>query len=276
MAIRQLLLLIIAVLIATAVWAKESPKLNPQTFIERSDQLYFLPHLHGVTDLAVDVVMDQFAKDPVIGKAQITICYAGGDRRGVVIANIPPQQEKFRTALLAMVDPLGEYVVPKSSIETFADMQIRAYKVYRQISGLPGTTFYELTGTPTDEKSPLQEYRVLVDERGLAYQVETKAKDGNGVTARIENVRIGDHWFIGKISTRILSKSGPHWEIATVTYGDANGYTLPLAITIQHRNSFNQPIKELPDLAYRFDNYRINTGAAAALLPEPATPAPTE
>jgi hypothetical protein len=265
MTIRLLSLLLIGLLMAVAGWAKDKEKLIPQTFIDRADTLYFYPQAHGVTDLAVDVTIDQLSTNLVAGTAKITMCYAGG-HHGVVVSNLPEQQAKARAAIIALVDPLSEYVIPKTSVETFAGMRVSVVRATRQLIGKPNTTYYQLTGTPTDEKAVLKEYRVLVDERGLAYQVESELKDGTKVTAGIENTQMGDHWVIGKISTRVMINDNPQWEIATITYGDVNGILLPQQITVQHRNRVNLPIKELPDLTYRFSNYRINTGEAAKLL----------
>jgi len=261
--------LIMLVLPAGAVWAKGKSRLSPQTFIERSDAAYYYPQAKGVTDLAVDIVVEQFANDPVAGKAQITFCFLGKDRREFVISNLTEQQAKVREALFVLVAPLGEYVVPKTSVETFAGMQLSVVKVLRQLSGQPGMTYYQLIGAPADTKSPLKEYRVLVDEQGLAHQVETERRDGGVMTARIFNSKIGANWFITKISTRMMDKDSAQWEIATIKYGDVEGITLPQEMVVQHRNSFDLPIKEMPDFTFLFTNYRINKGAAAAQLAPP-------
>ncbi|MHB0939451.1 MAG: hypothetical protein ACYDCO_10390 [Armatimonadota bacterium] len=268
---RYLSLLFILMLTAAAVWAK-GKRLTPQMLIERSDAVYYFPQANGTTDLAVDVSIAQLANDPVAGKALMTFCYLD-NRREFVISNLTEQQSRVKTVLFNMVAPLGEYIVPRTSVEAFVGMEARVLKVLRQIAGQQGMTFYQLTGTPTDEKSPIKEYRVLVDEQGLAHQVETEGQDGTIIAARIVNTKIGDKWVITKISTRMLSKDSAQWEIATVKYAEVDGVTLPQEITIQHRNAFDQPIKEMPDLTFLFQNYRINKGAAAALLPAPAPPA---
>lgn len=272
--LRRLLLLFFAALaLVGAVWAKGKPAVTAQTFIDRSDAIYYFPQIKGLTDLAVDITIDEFARDPIAGKALITYCYAGKDRRGFVIQNISDAQAKMKDSLEALVEPLGDYVVPRTSVETFADMQVTFYKQFCQIKGQPGTTYFELNGAPTADSSPLKAYRVLVDEQGLAYRVETEAKDGTKMTASIENTHVGDHWLIGKISTRIIGKDGPQWEIGTITYEEVEGYTVPTMISVQHRNSLAQPIKEMPDFTFRFVNYRMNKGAAIELL-DKQTPKP--
>jgi len=274
---RIISLLIILTLLAGAVWAKGKARLTPQMLIDRSDAVYYYPQSNGVTDLAVDVTIAQVANDPVAGKALVTFCYLAKERREFVISNVPETQAKLRTWLLSMVSPLGEYIVPRASAEAFVGMEPRVLKVMREIAGQSGMNFYQLIGTPKDEKSPIKEYRVLVDEQGLAHQVETEGRDGSVIAARIENAKIGDKWVITKISTRMMNKDSAQWEIANVKYGEVDGVTLPEQITIQHRNAFDQPIKEMPDFTFTFKNYRINKGAAAALLPAPApeaAPAP--
>lgn len=267
---RSISLLVLLVLLAGAVWAKG---LTAQTLIERSDAVYYYPQAEGVTDLAVNVTIAQVANDPVAGKAVTTFCYLAEDRREFVISNLPDGQDRLRAVLLNMVAPLGEYIIPRGSAEAFDGMNVRVLKVLRELSGRPGMTYYQLIGAPTDENSPLKEYRVLVDADGLAHQVETEGRDGSVVAARIENTKIGDKWVITKISTRMMGKDSAQWEIATVQYGEVDGFTLPQRITIQHRNAFGQPIREMPDFTFIFTNYRINQGAAAALLPPPP-PAP--
>jgi|GEM_PF-2352331 len=267
MSYRLLSLLIISVLLAGAALAK--PRVDPQTFIDRSDKMYYYPQAAGVTDLAVDINIPQLVNDQAAGKALITFCYLEG-RHEFVIGNLNERQENIRLALLSLVGPLGEYVAPRTSAETFTGMKIGAVKVLRQLSGLPGMTYYQLTGTPEDEKSPLKEYRVLIDEHGLAHQVETEGRDGGVMTARIVNTQIGEHWFITKISTRMMNKDSAQWEIASIKYHEIEGITLPEEIVVQHRNAFDQPIKEIPDFTFTFMNYRINTGDAARLLPAPA------
>jgi len=273
MSYRLLSLLIIAVLLAGAASAK--PRVSPQKFIDRSDVMYYYPQSQGVTDLAVDIRISQLVNDQTAGKALITFCYLD-NRREFVIGNLNERQANVRGALLNLVGTLGEYVVPRTSADTFTGMKINAAKVLRQLSGMPGMTYYQLTGTPEDEKSPLKEYRVLVDEQGLAHQVETEGRDGNVMTARIVNTQIGEHWFITKISTRMMNKDSAQWEIASIKYHEVEGITLPEEIVVQHRNAFDQPIKEMPDFTFIFSNYRINTGAAATLLPAPAPAAVPE
>jgi len=276
---RLVSLLIIAVLLAGAVWAEGKSRVNPQTFINRSDAVYYYPQSHGVTDLAVDIKVAQLANDQVAGSARITFCFLAPDRREVIISNLTEQQANVRAALLGLVAPLGEYVVPRTSAETFTGMKTSAMKVLRQLAGLPGMTYYQLIGTPDDAKSPMKEYRVLVDEQGLAHQVETEGQDGSVISARIMNTRIGNSWFITQISTRMMNKDNAQWEIATMKYGEVNGITLPQEIVVQHRDPFNRPIKEMPDFTFAFTNYHINDGAAAKLLPPPApaaAPVPTE
>lgn len=276
---RLLSLLTIIMLLTGAVWARGKARVTPRMLIDRSDAVYYFPQGRGVTDLAVDVTIAQVANDPVAGKALITFCFLAKDRREFVVSNVPEGQTKLRAWLLTMVSPLGEYIIPRASAEAFVGMEPRMLKVLREIAGQPGMTFYQLTGIPKDEKSAIKEYRVLVDEKGLAHQVETEGRDGSVIAARIENTKVGDKWVITKISTRMMNKDSAQWEIASVKYGEVDGITLPEQITIQHRNAFDQPIKEMPDLTFYFKNYRINKGAAAVLLPAPApapeaTPAP--
>jgi len=267
MAIRLSSLLIIVVLLTNAVWA--APKITPQTIMDRADVAYYYPQARGLTDLAVDVSIEQLAKDPVIGQIGITLCYAGA-RHGVALDNLPTPAGNVRNNLLMMIEPLGEYVVPKMSVETFAGMQVTVQRVYRQLSGQSSTSYYQLTGTPTAENTGLKAYRVLADEAGVAHQVETEMQDGQSLTARIENTKIDGNWLIEKISTRLRGGNDVRWEITTIAYDTVDGFLLPARLEVTYRNIFNQPIAELPDLTYTFTNYRINTGAAATLLPPPA------
>lgn len=262
----RLLTLLLIVLLAAAAWAK--PKFDAQSLVERSDALYYYPQDHGLTDLAVDLSVEQFGTESVAGKAQVTVCYLNG-RRELLIGNVPDVYKSVRDSLYNMMAPLGEYVAPKKSVENFAGMKLKAVRVYRQLTGLPEGKYFQVYGLVEDEKAPLKEYRVLVDENGLAHQVETEAREGGTITARLENTQIENAWVVSKISTRLGTAAGPVWEIATITFQTIEGFILPVQVQTQHRNGFNQPVKEMPDLTIKLVNYRINQGAAAALLATP-------
>ncbi len=265
----RLITLLLVLLAAAVAWAK--PKYNPQPIIQRSDALYYFPQDHGLTDLAVDLTIDQFGAESVAGQAKATFAYAG-NRRELLIDNVPEAHKAVRNTLYELLAPLGEYIIPKKSAENFDGLALAAVRVYRQLTGRPDSQYFLVYGTVTDAQAPLKEYRVLVDDRGLAHQVETEARNGGIVSARLENIQVGDAWVFGKISTRLATKAGPIWEVATVTYDTVEGFVLPTQVQTIHRNAFNQPVKDYPDLTIRLTDYRLNQGAGAALL-SPVPPA---
>lgn len=106
---------------------------------------------------------------------------------------------------------------------------------------------------------------------------QSETRKGEVMSARLQNVKLGDFYGISRISTRLSGDNNATWEITTIVYGDVEGYKLPQKIVVQHRNTLGAPVKALPDVLFEFKNYHINKGEAVELLkalPAPA-PAPT-
>ena len=268
------LLLLCAVIIVGGLLVSAKPKLDPQALMIRSDALYYYPSLHGITDLAVDVVIDRMAADAKLKQVKITYYYAGEDRQRFIISNFPDNQSKKRDELQAIVDPLEEFIMPRPSASTFTGFTLSAEEAYRQIAGCEGLKFYQLIGTPKEAGNGVKEYRVLIDERGLAHQVENVLKDGGSIIAGIDNVLIGDRWHIAKVTTRLMSQSNAQWKIDQLEYGDIGGYPLATRLTTHYRNNLGHPIESAVDFSVSFQNYRLNKGeAAAALAVVPSPPA---
>ncbi len=266
-----MLIICVLVLAVSAVWGKE----NPAALMARSDALYYYPTQVGMTDLAVDLTLQELQTNPVGKLAKITYYYAGEERQRFEVTGIPDQYAKFRDDLASLVDPLANYLVPRPSTLAFLGLDLRVDKVSRQIIGRSDTTYYLLVGTAKEPGALVKEYRVLLDTAGLACQVESALKDGSKLMARIDNVRIGEKWCISTVTTRMAVNNLPQWRIESVEYLQVSGFTLPSKIIIQQRNALNMPVKGVQDWTILLSNYRINQGVAAQKLPPPP-PTPAE
>lgn len=272
---RILAIALLCITMAAAVSAKD--RLDAMTMIGQSDALYYFPPDHGVTDLVVDITIDQLATDTAAKQARISYYYAGEQRQRFIIEGLSANQTALQSSLQQLVEPMQNYLMPSRSSATFAALETKVTKASRQLLGVPTTEFYLVTGVSKDEKADIKEYRVLLDKDGLAYQVENVLANKLVIAARLENIRIGEQWHIGAVTTRLYTSSGPQWKIDRVKYDTVDGYMLPTEVMVQYRNSYNQPAKGVSELTIHFSNYRINKGVAAEKLPAPAptvTPAP--
>ncbi|MHB9132530.1 MAG: hypothetical protein ACYDBB_15785 [Armatimonadota bacterium] len=255
------------------LWAK--PSLDPSELLAKSDAVYYYPPVQGVTDLAVDLVIKELQDHPVLKDARITYYFAGERRQQFIVDNIPAGQDRLKKDVYDVVLPLGELLMPRTSAATFAGLKLRAEQVSRQLMGVPSTTFYQLIGVNPDQKAYMKELRVLVDENGIAHEVENVMQDGAVMMARLHNTRIGDKWHLTKMSTRIPTKTDVDYKIDTVQYETFDGFSLPTLVTTQYRDRMNQPIKGTSDMTIVLQNYRINKGVAAAKLPPAPAPETT-
>lgn len=269
---RVLVVVVSLTLGIVGAWAKAAP-LDPVALMTKSDALYYYPTAHGVTDLAVEVHIDQLADHPTGKRAHVQYYYAGEKRQMFAVTDLSDNETKLRSEILAMVAPLADYLMPRPSMASFEGLTLKVATVSREILGLSGTTFYEVVGTAKAANADVKEYRVLLGEDGQAYQVENVLKDGTVVAARLENVRVADSWHISKVISRLTANVGPVWKIDSVEYGQIEGYVLPTRVTVQYRNGYNQPVRGFTDLTVQFRNYRLNKGVAAAAVPAPQ-PAP--
>jgi len=269
---RFLIIFTIFALVTTVVWSKN--KITPQSLMEKSDTMYYYPTAHGLTDMAVDLTVEQFAKNPATKPVTITFYYAGEKRQQFAISNLDEHLTELRDRIAGVVNPLADYLVPKTSQTTFKGLKLSTNQVYREFTGDPNTVFYQLVGVAPEKDAEVKEFRVLLDKDGLAHQVENILKDDSSVIARIENEKIGNQWHITRMTTRLMAGMNSEWKIDSVEYGMVDGYSLPVRATIQFRDNFNRPVKGADDLTILFTNYRINKGAAAAILPPAAPEAP--
>jgi hypothetical protein len=274
MRIRVLMIAVGVALVCALGWAKGKAK-GPDLahrLMTLSDSVYYFPDQHGLKDLAVDLTVDELSLVPGAANARITFLYAGGDRQRFDIDNLPQSSEQTRGQLQTLLAPLSNFITPLPSASAFNGLQVTAAKVSRQIAGISDSQFYQLSGTTENEKATVKEYRVLLDMRGLAHQVENILKDGNVIAARVANIKIGDNWHISRVTTRLLNTrtNTPQWRIDAVEYASIEGFTLPVKATVQFRDTFNKPERGATDLTISFKNYRINKGVAAPLFGEPA------
>ncbi|HEX2951414.1 MAG TPA: hypothetical protein VHV83_17865 [Armatimonadota bacterium] len=265
MPFRRIILFAIMTLLMTPLFAKEH--LTPQNLIARSDALYYTPSAHGITDLAVDIVIDQLSNDPVGKNSAITYYYAGDNQERVAIANIPDTQSAYRDKLIALVSPFSQYLMPRPASVTFAGMTLSMTKVTRVLPGVKGTTFYQIIGRSATPKDGVKEYRVLLDKGGALYQIENVLADESLIVASVENKHTDAGWHVVSLSTRLKPKNQSFiWQTVKITYGSVNGYVLPVGLTVTYRDEVNHPVKGYNDLAASFTNYRINIGIAHATL----------
>lgn len=276
--LRQLVCCILLLTLVTAVWAKD--KVTLKSLMAKSDAIYYSPAAHGVTDLAVDIVVEQLAKDPVGKDAQVTYYFGGEDRQRVVVQNVPDKYTAYREALLNLLSPISQYVMPHSSSASFAGMTLKIERVSRQLVGVADTTFYQIIGVTPGEQGDLLRYQVLLDKNGLVHQIENVYKNG-AVTASIENTKVKEGWVVTSFNTRMGTKDEGLWKIERVEYETIEGYTLPVRCTVQYRNLFNKPVRGRDDLTIHLKNYRINQGIAVNAITKlekdaaaAATPAP--
>ncbi len=274
MRMRLVLLCAVVALLTVAGWSKaKKEKMDARAFIARSDAQYYYPEAHGVNDLVVDIIVDQFADLPGMKDNAITFYYAGKDRQTIKVSKAPPQDDKV-IAILNALGSLSEFLMAQPSAPTFAGLKVSVQPVTRLIAGHSNTRYFLLVGKTDAKDAPAQEFHVLLDAQGLAYQLENVTKDGVTVAATLENVRVGNLWHIAKVTTRQMTKDGPYWKIETVTYADVETYSFPSIVTVQYRNMINEPVPGMHDITIRLRNFRVNTGAAAALLPAKEAPKP--
>ncbi len=270
--IRFLTICMLCLLFTAAVWAKDQN--SPQSLMTRSDGIYYYPTVQGLSDLAVDLVIDQLAGDKDLKDVKVTFYYAGKDRQQYDVTDLTAQNEDWRPKILATVSEFADFIVPRTSVASFKGLTVKSEKVFRQFLGSPETEYYQLVGSAVDKNADIQELQVLFDKKGLIYELETKGKDGNPAIVRVENSRYGDKWQISKMSMCMLPDKDPVWKIVTIDYATVDGYSLPTYIAVRQRTNINQPVNG-GDLDIHFRNYRINKGVAAEFLPPPAKEAPT-
>lgn len=272
---------VLLVLVAAAASLAAREKITVKSLLAKSDAVYYTPALHGLTDLAVDIAVEQLATDPVGKDAVVTYYYAGEDRQRMAVTGIPESQAVFRTALLDLLTPLSQYVVPRSATASFAGMTVKLSTVMRQLRGVKPSTFYLLTGTVAGEAKTgqLKEYRVLVGKDGLVRQIENVFV-GSTITADVENVPTpdGSAWLFTALYTRMSVKEGDQtrdlWKSERMTYENIDGFLLPVKCIVQFRDMYNRPVTGREDLVITLKNYRLNTGLAAKTLAGMEQPKP--
>lgn len=261
--------------IAMMAWAKDA--ITPQSLMAKSDAIYYTPSARGITDLAVDITIDQLQQDPTTKDALLTYYNADGNRHLLDIMNIPESKTALRNSLLSMTNTVQQHVMPALQSSSFTGMPVRLTRVILQLAGVKETHFYQLSATFTGADEPVKELRVLLDKDGLLYQLESRLQDGSQLIANIENIHSNYGWHIATITTRIAANKDVYWRIDHTEYAEVDGFMLPSRFTMQYRDSFNQPELGATDIAVSFSNYRINTGVAAKMLDRAAAeqPAPT-
>jgi len=257
---------VLLLLVLSTGWVVARERQTPEQLMKLSDTLYYYPAARGLKDLVVDLDMRELPMFPAAKDAHISFIFAGEGQQRFEVANLPATADQTRKELVNLLEPLSNFITPRPSASAFSGLTLTTLHVWRQLPGLPAMDFTLLIGATKDTNAPVKEYRVLLDRQGLAHQVENVMKDGSVISARIENHQDAGAWHIARVTTRMMSADTPQWRIDSVEYGTVNGFTLPLKATIQFRNSFNQPIKGVNDLSVIFTNYRINSGAGAALF----------
>lgn len=279
MRIRRLICLLVIALAATTLWAQG--KITLEGLLAKSDALYYYPSERGVTDLAVDLVIEQLGNDQ-LGKeakdARVTYYYAGEQRETMILASLPEISPKVQAIMEPAVTPMGQYIMPRTSSSFFAGMSMSMRKVTRQIAGVPGTTFYQITGTLPATSLGAKEQRVLLSEDGLLRQLEeVLTAPKQAIMATIENIQTKDGWHIATVTRQWPTDKMTVWRIEHVDYETVDGFVLPVRITFTYRDGFNRPVAGPRDVTVRLEKYRVNTGEAAAFFTElekKATPAP--
>jgi hypothetical protein len=259
--------LVLVLSVVSLGWAKE--KVTLKSLLAKSDAIYYSPVSHNLTDLAVEISVEQLAKDPVGKDAVVHYYYAGDEHQRMSVANVPDKQAAFRTALLDLLTPLGQYIVPRAASTSFSGMTLKLTTVSRQMLNVKDTTFYQIIGAVPGDQGDLKEYRVLVDKNGLVYQIENVYKNGK-VTAEVENVKTkdGKEWLFTALYTRMSTKDGDLWKTERVEYDVVEGYTLPVKCAVQFRDMYNKPVSGREDLVIHFKNYQLNKGVATKAITE--------
>lgn len=268
--LRRCACVLLAVLALSGAWSKD--RVTLKSLLAKSDAIYYSPAAHGVTDLAVDLVVEQFSADPVGKNAIVTFYYAGDDRQRTVVTGVPDQYAAFRNALQELLGPMAQYVIPRSASSSFAGMTLKMARQSRQLLNVPERNFFLITGAIPGEhkKGDLIEYRALVDKQGLVYQIENVYTEGR-IIANVVNVKMADAstWLFTELHTRL---SADLWKSEVVDYQLQGGYMLPVSCTLRFRDGFNKPVKSRQDLVIRMQNYRINQGVAAKALADMGEP----
>lgn len=266
---RILTFFLMVLLVSTLAWAKvKKDKNDPASLMAKSDALYYYPSLHGITDLAVDLVIPQFAASDDTKEIKITYYYAGENRQQFAVGNIPAQHETLRPDVLALISPYSQNLIPSTSEALFKGLTLKTEEVDCQFLGSPETVYYQIVGTTPDKNAEIKEQHVLYDKQGVIHQLEFIAQNGTPSTVGIENVRIGDKWQISKMTFREITETDTFWRTVTIEYAMVDGFSLPTHISVTHRGILNQSVSGAGmDLDIQFKNYRINQGIAAAFLP---------
>lgn len=267
MPLRLLVIVLALCALSLSALAKKPPKVTPQQWLQRSDAQYYYPQQHGLTDLVVDVTVDAEQSDPLPRDMQITYAFADVHRQGFHVANATTTPIPGIQTVETLLDAMGEYIVPQPSEKTFTGLALTMERVTTQFPGVKATRYLQVNGKTEDPKAAVKEYRVLLDEAGLAYRIENVMRDGSAMAARLENVKVGDRWLIGKITTRLPAKSSVFWKIDTISYDTIHGYILPVRITSEYRDLSNQPMRGVGNVSISLTNYRINTGEAQMRFP---------
>lgn len=276
MLLRRLVCTLLALSLVTIALAKE--KVTLKSLLAKSDAVYYTPLTHGLTDLAVDISIEQLEKNN--GKdVLVTYYYAGDNRQHMEVTNAP--DDTFRAQLLDLLMPLSQYVIPHAASANLSNMSLKLLAVSRQIPGIADTTFYQIIGTVPDSKSDLKEYRVLLDKNGLVHRLENEMTKGGTIAASVDNVQMKDGtWLFSALSTRMAAKEGDIWKTERLEYDTVDGFFMPVRCVVEYRDIYNKPVKGRVDLSIRLTNYRINKGVADAAMtelekknpPAPATP----
>ena len=274
---RVLTLCMILLLVTAVVWAKDKKeKHDPSSTMAQSDAIYYNPAANGITDLAVDLVIPQFAAGQDTKNIKITYYYAGEKRQQFVVNNIPAQQLDLRAEILAQLNPYSQNIMPKTSATLFKGLKLKTEEVYRQVLGTPETVFYQLIGTLPDKNAAIKEQHFIFDKQGLLLEQEYITQNGTPLTVGISNTRFGAKWQISRMTFREFTDTETYWRIVAIDYTVVNGFSLPSHISVLHRGISNQPISGAGmDLDIQFQNYRINQGVATAALPQASDAATT-
>jgi hypothetical protein len=254
------------VLLAATVWAKGKANITPDALAAKSDALYYYPAAHGLSDLAVDLVIDGLDANAATKDAVVTYYYAGDTQQRVTVTNIADSYAKLRDDIINLAAPLGQYLMPRTAAATFTGMKLRLDKVGMQLMGVNATSFYQIIGTSPDQRDGVKEYRVVLDADGLMYQIENKLKDNSVVVANIENAKTDAGWQITALTTRLTTQDGIRWKVEHLQYEKIAGFMLPIRYTLEYRDEFNKPARGMGGMTVSFRNYQLNKGAAAALF----------
>ena len=291
MRFRHCTILFLLLLLASLGWGKE--KISAAMLMEKSDQSYYFPSAHGVTDLAVDATIDQFILDPLAKDAKVRCYFLENREPWIEVSNVPEDQPGYKSYPQRVLTPVLQYIMPFTARSSFEGMNLQLQKVIRHIDGVQGTTFYQLIGTMPDTKegekegekdatevNRVHQYRVLLDKEGQLYQIENIMTDRSILSASVKTIRLNERWHVSKIITRlplryitnVATDTGIVYKVDEISYDEFDGYPLPKTISIEYRDGFNQPMKNLGRVEITLNNYQINAGIAARAMEEHTAP----